>query len=474
MNHTSLFRRAAALGCAALLTIGLTACGKKKEPQTEDRLYRNGTYTAQFDAADQNGYTTYAVVEIADDKVSVTEFDGRDSAGNRRSADSKLADSMKEGASEYLSQELTPAALASQAMANLAAAGGDPDQMAPTAGGPEYGLELAALVNAVLDGPARADAEGESTQVSVPYYADGNYRVTVQDFDLSGYQEYIRLKVSGGIPTVEEFDALDKEEKHRSQDTQIKPKVPYSESVPALVDSFNSAKTVEGIETVTGATESSDCFRLLVGRALENAHLRYTADDTVDVIGDGSGLKDGIYKAEMSEFEHGWKDYVVAQVWRGRVVVAELDSVNESGGQKIYRFRFCSVPQGEREGPRRQRTGLSGPDRIGVPSHQRGASGDGKCSGRHHLGQQLQGYDGRADGRQYAHRRHRSAQDRAAHSGGAGRGILVQAGGEQLFGSLTGGRNKSKQRRGAMAPRLLCKKGNIAGPERQVYSAARQ
>lgn len=104
MNHTSLFRRAAALGCAALLTIGLTACGKKKEPQTEDRLYRNGTYTAQFDAAGQDGYTTYAVVEIADDKVSVTEFDGRDSAGNRRSADSKLADSMKEGASEYLSR----------------------------------------------------------------------------------------------------------------------------------------------------------------------------------------------------------------------------------------------------------------------------------------------------------------------------------------------------------------------------------
>lgn len=341
MNHTFLFRRAAALGCAALLTIGLTACGKNKEPQTEDRLYRNGTYTAQFDAAGQDGYTTYAVVEIADDKVSVTEFDGRDSAGNRRSADSKLADSMKEGASEYLSQELTPAALASQAMANLAAAGGDPDQMAPTAGGPEYGLELAALVNAVLDGPARADAEGESTQVSVPYYADGNYRVTVQDFDLSGYQEYIRLKVSGGVPTVEEFDALDKEEKHRSQDTQIKPKVPYSESVPALVDSFNSAKTVEGIETVTGATESSDCFRLLVGRALENAHLRYTEDDTVDVIGDGSGLKDGIYKAEMSEFEHGWKDYVVAQVWHGRVVVAELDSVNESGAKKSTDSAFA-------------------------------------------------------------------------------------------------------------------------------------
>lgn len=86
---------------------------------------------------------------------------------------------------------------------------------------------------------------------------------------------------------------MDEEGKLRSEDTEINPKVPYSESVPALMDSFNSAGTVEGIETVTGATESSDCFRLLVERALENAHLRYSTDDTVDVLGDGSGLKEG-------------------------------------------------------------------------------------------------------------------------------------------------------------------------------------
>ena len=226
-------------------------------------------------------------------------------------------------------------------MEDFAAAGGDPDSMALTAGGPEYGLELAALVDAVLDGPAKADSESESTQVEVPYYADGSYKVTVQDFDLSGYKEYIVLKVSGGVPTVEEFDAVDEEGKLRSEDTEINPKVPYSESVPALMDSFNSAGTVEGIETVTGATESSDCFRLLVERALENAHLRYSTDDTVDVLGDGSGLKDGVYKAEMSEFENGWKDYVIAQVWHGNVVIVELDSLNESGTKKSADSSFA-------------------------------------------------------------------------------------------------------------------------------------
>ena len=206
-------------------------------------------------------------------------------------------------------------------------------------------------MDAVLDGPAKADSESGSTQVEVPYYAGGSYKVTVQDFDLSGYKEYIVLKASGSVPTVEEFDAFDEEGKLRSEDTEIKPKVPYSESVPALMDSFNSAKTVEGIETVTGATESSDCFRLLVERALENAHLRYSTDDTVDVLGDGSGLKDGVYKAEMSEFENGWKDYVIAQVWHGNVVIVELDSLNESGTKKSADSSFAQSLKDNNKAP---------------------------------------------------------------------------------------------------------------------------
>lgn len=156
MRNTSLLRRAAALGCAALLTFGLAACGEKEEPQTETRLYRDGTYTAQFDTAGADGYTTYAVVEIAGDKVSVTEFDGKNASGALRSADTELADSMKEGASEYLTFEPTPANLSRKAMEDFAAAGGRSGQHGTDRRpAPEYGLELAALVDAVLDGRQR-------------------------------------------------------------------------------------------------------------------------------------------------------------------------------------------------------------------------------------------------------------------------------------------------------------------------------
>ena len=39
---------------------GLAACGEKEEPQTETRLYRDGTYTAQFDTAGADGYGLYS------------------------------------------------------------------------------------------------------------------------------------------------------------------------------------------------------------------------------------------------------------------------------------------------------------------------------------------------------------------------------------------------------------------------------
>lgn len=173
-------------------------------------------------------------------------------SGALRSADTELADSMKEGASEYLTFEPTPANLSRKAMEDFAAAGGRSGQHGTDRRRPGIWPGTGGTGGCGAGRPAKADSESESTQVEVPYYADGSYKVTVQDFDLSGYKEYIVLKVSGGVPTVEEFDAVDEEGKLRSEDTEINPKVPYSESVPALMDSFNSAGTVEGIETVTG------------------------------------------------------------------------------------------------------------------------------------------------------------------------------------------------------------------------------
>ena len=48
------------------------------------------------------------------------------------------------------------------------------------------------------------------------------------------------------------------------------------------------------------------------------------------------GLKDGFYTAEMSEFSHGWQEYLIIQVKGGKIVSAEFNAKNESGFIKAW------------------------------------------------------------------------------------------------------------------------------------------
>lgn len=52
--------------------------------------------------------------------------------------------------------------------------------------------------------------------------------------------------------------------------------------------------------------------------------------------GSSNDLKDGYYTAEMAEFSHGWKEYVVIQVCHGNIVSAEFNAKNESGFIKAW------------------------------------------------------------------------------------------------------------------------------------------
>lgn len=47
-------------------------------------------------------------------------------------------------------------------------------------------------------------------------------------------------------------------------------------------------------------------------------------------------MKDGYYTAEMSEFSHGWKEYVCIQVKDDTIVSAEFNAKDESGFIKAW------------------------------------------------------------------------------------------------------------------------------------------
>lgn len=51
---------------------------------------------------------------------------------------------------------------------------------------------------------------------------------------------------------------------------------------------------------------------------------------------DKEWVKDGFYTAEMSEFSHGWQEYLIIQGKGGRIVSAEYNAKNESGFIKAW------------------------------------------------------------------------------------------------------------------------------------------
>lgn len=50
----------------------------------------------------------------------------------------------------------------------------------------------------------------------------------------------------------------------------------------------------------------------------------------------GSSMKDGFYTAEMSEFSHGWKEYLCIMVKDDTIVYAEFNAKDPSGYIKAW------------------------------------------------------------------------------------------------------------------------------------------
>lgn len=45
-------------------------------------------------------------------------------------------------------------------------------------------------------------------------------------------------------------------------------------------------------------------------------------------------LKDGTYKAQMNQAEHGWQDYLTVTVSGGKITDVDYDALNENGNRK--------------------------------------------------------------------------------------------------------------------------------------------
>lgn len=130
-------------------------------------------------------------------------------------------------------------------------------------------LVAAALTSAIFVGCGNADKKTEAALKNGTYTAE-------LEADERGYVASIEIEVKDGkIASVKYDEGKDGESKldNEEYNTKMKDKSGSSpkEAYPALEAALIEKQDVQAVDTVTGATSTSDSFRTLAEKALESA-----------------------------------------------------------------------------------------------------------------------------------------------------------------------------------------------------------
>ncbi len=116
---------------------------------------------------------------------------------------------------------------------------------------------------------------------------DGTYKAEYKSYDDHGWKDYVSITVSGGKITAVDYDSLNESGAKKSEDEAYRAQMePVSKTYPAkfykeLEDKLVEGQDVKKVDAVTGATTSSNDFKILATEALDAAKSGKT--DTVTV-----------------------------------------------------------------------------------------------------------------------------------------------------------------------------------------------
>lgn len=180
---------------------------------------------------------------------------------------------------------------------------------------------------------------GDANHYRLPLYSPGTYTVRAEKPE-EDYAEYITLTATEDTLTVAEFDGKNKAGELKSADQALAEEMRtaklYGPNVflPAIRKSYEEAGSLDKMEAVAGATQSLENFKTLYTAAERNAKFRLAQEEVI------APYVDGTYRAEMRDFEHGWKDYVVLSIQENVVTIEEFDAVNDKGEKKSENKTF--------------------------------------------------------------------------------------------------------------------------------------
>lgn len=133
------------------------------------------------------------------------------------------------------------------------------------------------------------EEKNDTTKNEESALKDGKYRAEASDFDQRGWKPFVEIEVSGGKITAVTYDYISKEGKLKTEDAEYnksmeeKTKTNPIKYTKELEDALIEKQDANAVDTVTGATHSSDNFRKLATKAIENAEAGNTEVGTVEI-----------------------------------------------------------------------------------------------------------------------------------------------------------------------------------------------
>lgn len=172
-----------------------------------------------------------------------------------------------------------------------------------------------------------------SANTAAKTYKDGTYKATYDFLDGHGWKPQIEIEVKDGKITKVVYDSVNAEGKLKTKDDaynklmKSKSNTSPAEYSPKLQDSLVKSQDSTKIDTVTGATESSEEFKALAAAALAKAE---KGDTSATVL-----TMNATYTAKEKDFDKfGYKAELSITYKDGKIDKVAFEELDKDGKKK--------------------------------------------------------------------------------------------------------------------------------------------
>lgn len=165
---------------------------------------------------------------------------------------------------------------------------------------------------------------------------DGTYKLEEKN-ESNGYRATFEMIVKDGKITESKYDNINADGKSKVDDAdynknmKAKTGVGPAEYIPELNKSFLKAQSANGVEVVTGATQSTESFQNYAQQLIQASQAGETKTIEID---NGADLKDGMYSLKEKNNSNGYHTDFSIVVKDGKVTESNYDNVNDEGKSK--------------------------------------------------------------------------------------------------------------------------------------------